>query len=121
MKPTLHCTVSEKPVEAIQKCFSFLRDNIHTDKLLVDYLFSQSIFPDEDKDGMKEGKEYLCSSKLLKSILRSGEEDCRRFIDTIKQSQLWPQFKEKLTSENGIYMSTEMQLILQKYRHILLI
>ncbi|XP_048778237.1 uncharacterized protein LOC125681969 isoform X2 [Ostrea edulis] len=90
---------NERPVEALQKCFSFLRDNLHTDKLLLDHLFSQSILSDEDKDGLKDGKEYMYSTKLLKSILRSGTEDCRRFIDVLKQSQLWTQFKEQLTKE----------------------
>lgn len=87
----------EKPVEAVQKGFSFLQERMLTDQSLLGYLSDCSALPDEIKQGMKEGQDFVSSGRAIKAILRHGLEECRKLIDFIRSSQLHAEFKEYLS------------------------
>lgn len=88
----------ERPVEAVQKGFSFLRERMLTDQSLLGYLSECSALPDEIKQGMREGQDFVSSGRAIKAILRHGPEECRKLIDFIRGSQLQADFKEHLST-----------------------
>ncbi|XP_061163834.1 uncharacterized protein LOC133172983 [Saccostrea echinata] len=90
---------NERPVESLQKCVLFLRDNIHREKLLIDHLLAESELSDEEKQGLKEGKDYICIGKELKSFLRNGPEKCKELLNVFKQTPLFKEFKEQEKKE----------------------
>ncbi|XP_062571702.1 uncharacterized protein LOC134233721 [Saccostrea cucullata] len=98
---------NEKPVESLQKCVLFLRDNIHKEKALIDHLLVKSELSDEEKQGLTEGKEYICIGRELKSILRNGSEKCKELLDVFKQSLLFNEFTEQLEKEIGKNVDAE--------------
>lgn len=88
----------ERPVEAVQKGFSFLQMHMHTDQSLLGYLSDCSALPDEIKQGMREGQDFVSTGRAIKAILRHGTEECRKLIDFIRSSQLHAKFKEHLSN-----------------------
>lgn len=97
LTPKIFYIKTEKPVEAVQKGFSFLQERMLTDQSLLGYLSDCSALPDEIKQGMKEGQDFVSSGRTIKAILRHGLEECRKLIDFIRSSQLHAEFKEYLS------------------------
>lgn len=97
LTPKIFYIITEKPVEAVQKGFSFLQERMLTDQSLLGYLSDCSALPDEIKQGMKEGQDFVSSGRAIKAILRHGLEECRKLIDFIRSSQLHAEFKEYLS------------------------
>lgn len=69
-----------------------------TDQSLLGYLSECSALPDEIKQGMREGQDFVSSGRAIKAILRHGPEECRKLIDFIRGSQLQADFKEHLST-----------------------
>ncbi|XP_061164545.1 uncharacterized protein LOC133173581 [Saccostrea echinata] len=95
--------IEDCPSKAVQRGYSFLRDRIHEEEQLIGYLCvvcETRQLSDEEKLEMRKGGGCHLKQKLIKQLVKKGDEACKAFLDKLKHFHcLYTQFCQTMESE----------------------
>lgn len=72
-------------INTIRKNFVYLKENLVTHTTLIDELLALGVLSDEEKADFKDADSTCTTGKLLKRIIRKGEDACAQFC-TIRKN-----------------------------------
>lgn len=74
-------------INTIRKNFVYLKENLVIHTTLIDELVARGVLSDEEKDDFKEADNTCTTGKLLKRIIRKGEDACAQFCTILENSE----------------------------------
>lgn len=82
---TINIYFSGVAINTIRKNFVYLKENLVIHTTLIDELVARGVLSDEEKDDFKDA-DNTCG-KLLKRIIRKGEDACAQFCTILKNPE----------------------------------
>lgn len=74
-------------INTIRKNFVYLKENLVIHTTLIDELVARGVLSDEEKDDFKDADNTCTTGKLLKRIIRKGEDACAQFCTILENSE----------------------------------
>lgn len=84
---TINIYFSGVAINTIRKNFVYLKENLVTHTTLIDELVARGVLSDEEKDDFKDADNTCTTGKLLKRIIRKGEDACAQFCTILENSE----------------------------------
>lgn len=84
---TINIYFSGVAINTIRKNFVYLKENLVTHTTLIDELLALGVLSDEEKDDFKDADNTCTTGKLLKRIIRKGEDACAQFCTILENSE----------------------------------